>query len=82
LHVLRKRMDRQTTDRLQGQWPKRHTHAAGYFAPGTVQITRAQWKRLPFAYRHTDAFCTMEARHCRCGSTLVVLTAIHDPTEE
>jgi hypothetical protein len=36
------------------------------------------WKALPLGYVNRDAYATQEARHCRCGSTLVILTAIHD----
>lgn len=73
------------TKRLAEQWPKAHIHAGGYTDPNgerVVHLMPGDWDKLPFAYKHTDAYCTQEARNCPCGSTLVVMTEIHDLAEE
>lgn len=73
--------------RLEAQWPKECGCGRVYFrdveqgkalSPGGGYL----WSSLPFAYPHKDAYATQEARHCPCGSTLVILTEIHDLKEE
>jgi hypothetical protein len=67
------------TYRLVSQWPKKHKHANG---GAEVALMPGDWDKLTFAYVQTDAFCTMESRHCHCGSTLAVMTEIHNLSEE
>ena len=53
------------------QFPKRH---------GCGQVfNRITWASLPLAEPIVDDVATLEQRHCPCGSTLVVYTAIHRP---
>lgn len=61
--------------RLAGQWPKR-------CGCGRVYAGRHAWNLLAFAYPLDDAFALQEARHCACGSTLVILVQIHDLDQE
>ena len=61
---------REKRRRLEEQWPKKCGCGLIY--------TRGSWQHLPLAYIQVDAFCTLEARHCTCRSTIAVMLAIHD----
>lgn len=72
--------------RLAAQWPKRCACGRSYRAPGS-QVTPVEslWESLPLAKSpngpsgsYRDAYATHQMRNCHCGSTLVVLTEIHD----
>lgn len=68
--------------KIASQWPKKCGCGRVY----DRRVNRADgvllWRDLPFAYNYTDAYATQEARHCACGSTIVVNIAIHDLTME
>lgn len=73
--------------KLATQWPKRCGCGRVYdrrrnFRNTPTKATPTVWGELPFAYNYTDAFATQEARHCLCGSTIVVNVAIHDLSKE
>lgn len=59
---------------LADQWPKHcgcgRTH------------TKASWAQLPEGKPFSDEYADHEQRHCVCGSTLVILTKIHDLSKE
>jgi hypothetical protein len=70
-------------ERVALQWPKECQKCHRHY------MSRAEWRKLPLARtenardgRYTDAFATHEMRHCPCGTTLVIFTAIHDPGAE
>lgn len=69
-------MDDAAHARLKQQWPKQCRCCK------TIYDSVGEWGRLVFAYTYTDAFATQEARHCACGSTLVIYTEIHNLAEE
>lgn len=66
---------KQIAERLAKQWPKKCGCGAVYIGPHA-------WALLPFGYERQDAFSKQEARHCRCGSTLVIDVQIFDLDEE
>lgn len=64
--------------RLKAEWPKTCNSCLARYTP-------ASWQALTLATNHnapdgkyTDAFGTFEMRNCTCGTTLVVLTQVHD----
>lgn len=65
---------------LESQWPKIHRHSKTEI----IEISKEDWEKLPLAKRsHSkDDFCTLEYRDCSCGSTLAVMTEIHDLSAE
>lgn len=77
--------------KLAAQWPKVCGCGRIYEKEETPWAMRLvlghfgpipKWEALPFAYPYTDAFAVQEARHCPCGSTLVVLLEILDLNQE
>lgn len=66
--------------KIASQWPKPHRCRAA--ADAVIQITEDGWKALDFYNTQTDRFGTYELRNCVCGSTLMVITEIHDLKEE
>lgn len=61
--------------RITGQFPKK-------CGCGAVYPDRKAWKKLEFHTAFTDAYADQEWRHCVCGSTLAILTKIHDLAAE
>lgn len=69
--------------RLAAQWPKRCGCGLRYDRRAAEQAKGVlSWQALPFGYDYRDEYATQEARHCSCGSTLVILTEIHDLAAE
>lgn len=65
----------QKAQKLLSQWPKVCKCCGTAYNP-------ASWAIRPLGFTMRDTFATQEARHCTCGSTLVVLREIHDLAEE
>jgi hypothetical protein len=74
--------------RLAIQFPKRCGCGRAYLPKPLAEIEPYKsigfiaWGDLPFAYVAADDFADMEARHCYCGSTIAILTKIHDLSKE
>jgi hypothetical protein len=73
------RETKEKAKRLAAQWPKRHKHAHG---GGECLFSKEDWAKLEYASTQSDAYCTLESRHCHCGSTLAIMTEIHDLSQE
>lgn len=62
-------------NKLNEEWPK----ACGC---GRVYCGPESWKGMKLIGVQADDFATLELRNCPCGTTLAVLTEIHDITKE
>lgn len=61
--------------RVAGEFPKRCGCCSAIYLPAT-------WGALTFAYELTDVFGVHEARHCPCGTTLMVVLKVLDLSAE
>lgn len=75
----------QIAARFAAQWPKRCACGRVYEASRMPSAGAQNWSDLPLATGQkftqgctSDAFSTMEWRHCGCGSTITVHIEIHD----
>lgn len=66
---------------LAAQFPKRCGCGLTYLRSAWATLPRASSRNGPDG-TFTDAFATHEMRNCACNSTLVVLTEIHDLSEQ
>lgn len=73
--------DHKKQERLAREWPKLH-HCTPLGEPPARWESLREFRRLPEAYEHTDAFGRVEYRHCECGSTIGVLVEIFDLSQE
>lgn len=72
--------------RIAEQWPKKCGCGREYgehpSMTGNAVEPVLYWGALQAAYEQVDAYARFDARHCACGSTLMVITEILNLAEE